>query len=81
LDCGVQTSGVSSFLSLFFQDRNFDTLCGMSGVFLFLLQLHTFFCKLASYIHNSQNIIITLLWHASSGLTMLRVVWMSMHDA
>jgi hypothetical protein len=41
------------------QDRNFDTLCGMSGVSLFLLQLHTFFCKLVPCIHES-NIIITL---------------------
>lgn len=49
------------FLSLFLQDRNFDTLCGMTGVFLFLLQLHTFFCKLAVCIHKSQNIIITPL--------------------
>jgi hypothetical protein len=33
----------------------------MSGVLLFLLQLHTFFCKLAVCIHRCQNIIITPL--------------------
>jgi hypothetical protein len=43
LDWGVQTSGVTFSFTFFFQDRNFDTLRGMSGVILFLLQLHTFF--------------------------------------